>query len=106
MRKDMKEKLRVLFSNLCCSKCKNGFDENSIEIKRQENGLLVAHLTCQHCGKDFGVAFIGLSNLEVKSEPLEVQEGPEPISYYDVIDAHRFIKDLDEHWQDHLPKYK
>ncbi len=104
MNKKMKEKLKVMFENLCCSYCKNGFDEDSIEIKRQESGLLVAHLTCQHCGKNFGVAFIGISNLDIKSEPTEVQEGPEAISYDDVIDAHRFIKDLDEHWQEHLPK--
>ena len=92
MKKYMKEKLRVMFDNLCCSQCKNSFDENSIEIKRQEHGLLVVHLTCQHCGKSFGVAFVGISNVEVKSEPLEIQEGPDPINYDDVIDAHRFIK--------------
>ena len=104
LKKQMKNKLRVLFSNLCCSQCKNGFDEDSIEIVRQESGLLVVRLVCKYCGKSFGTAFLGLSNLEVKSEPLEVEDGPEPISYDDVIDAHRFIRDLDEHWQDHLPK--
>ena len=98
---DMEKKLRVLFDNLCCSQCKNGFDENSFEIKRDEDGLLVTHLKCQHCGKSFGVAFVGLSNLDVK-EPLEVQQGPDPIDYDDVIDAHRYIKNLDEHWQDYL----
>ena len=44
---------------------------------------------------------------EVKSEQdliMEVQEGPEPISYDDVIDAHRFIKNLDGNWHKHLPK--
>ena len=105
----MEKKLKVLFSNLCCSQCKCGFDEHSIEIKRQEKGLMVTHLVCQNCGKSFGVAFVGLSNVEVKDEnvePLEIQEGPKPISYDDVIDAHRFIKNLDEHWQDHLPKNK
>lgn len=103
----MKKKLKVLFENLCCSMCKNGFDEDSITIKREENGLLVVNLFCQHCGKNFGVAFVGISNLEVKDDnklPLEVQEGPAPISYDDVIDAHRFIRDLDEHWHEHLPK--
>ncbi|MBE7709965.1 MAG: hypothetical protein E7Z93_05920 [Cyanobacteria bacterium SIG32] len=99
----MKKKLKVLFDNLCCSQCKTGFDEDSIQIKRDEDGLLVTHLMCQHCGKSFGVAFLGLSSIEVK-EPLEVQDGPEPINYDDVIDAHRFIKNLDEHWQDFLPK--
>lgn len=105
----MEKKLQILFSNLCCSHCKCGFDENSIEIKRQEKGLMVTHLVCRNCGKSFGVAFVGLSNIEVKNDnvlPLEIQEGPAPISYDDVIEAHRFIKNLDEHWQDHLPKNK
>ncbi len=103
----MKKKLQALFSNLCCSVCKSGFDENSIIIKREEPGLSVVNLVCQNCGKNFGVAFLGFSNIEVKDESklaLEVQEGPDPISYDDVIDAHRFIKNLDEHWADHLPK--
>ncbi len=99
----MKKKIKVLFDNLCCSQCKASFDEDSIQIKREEEGLLVTHLVCQHCGKSFGVAFLGLNSIEVK-EPLEVQDGPEPINYDDVIDAHRFIKNLDEHWQDFLPK--
>ncbi len=103
----MEKSLKVLFSNLCCSHCKAEFDENSIQIKRREEGLIVTHLVCQHCGKSFGVAFVGVNNIAVKepdSIPLVVQEGPDPISYDDVIDAHRFIKDLDEHWQKHLPK--
>lgn len=103
----MKKKLKVLFENLCCSACKNGFEEESITIKRQEDGLLVINLSCTHCGKNFGVAFVGINDLDVKEpqiEPLEVQDGPEPITYDDVIDAHRFIRDLDEHWHEHLPK--
>ena len=99
----MKKKLKVLFDNLCCSQCKAGFDDESIVIKREEDGLLVTHLECKHCGKSFGVAFLGLNGIEVK-EPLEVQDGPEPINYDDIIDAHRFIKNLDERWQDFLPK--
>lgn len=103
----MKKKIKLLFKNLCCSACKADFDENSIEILRQEDGLSVVHLTCQNCGKSFGVAFLGLSNIELKDEDaniLEVQDGPEPINYDDVIDAHRFIKKLDAHWSDYLHK--
>ena len=99
---DMKKKLKNLFDNLCCSQCKNGFDENSITVSREEKGLLVTQLKCQHCGKSFGIAFLGLSPDNIKKEPLEVQQGPEPIDFDDVIDAHRFIKNLDEHWQDYL----
>jgi len=103
----MDKKLKVMFSNLCCSKCKAEFDERSIEIIRQEDGLIVTHLTCANCGKSFGVAFIGINNIEVKDPdklPLTVQEGPEPISADDVLDAHEFIKNLDGNWQEYLPK--
>ena len=103
----MKKKLKHLFDNLCCSQCRCGFDEDSIEIKREETGLLVTHLTCRNCGKSFGVAFLGLNNIELKNPEdmaLEVQEGPDAISYDDVIDAHRFIQSLDADWQKHLHK--
>ena len=103
----MKKKLNELFKNLCCSVCKEGFSEDSITIKRDEKGLLVTHLTCQKCGKQFGVAFIGFSDIEVKDNDklaLDVVEGPEPISYDDVIDAHRFIQNLDENWANYINK--
>ena len=80
----MKKKIGQLFNNLCCSQCKNSFDENSITIKREEEGFT-----------DFDINTY---------EPLEVQEGPDPINYDDVIDAHRFIQNLDADWQKHLPK--
>lgn len=103
----MKRKLSLLFKNLCCSICKHEFDENSFVIKRDEQGLLVTNLQCQNCGKNYGVAFLGFSEINVKDEtkiPLEVQEGPAPISYDDVIDAHRFIKNFDENWQNYINK--
>ncbi len=101
----MKKKLEKLFDNLCCSQCRNGFDEESITIKREEEGLTVINLSCKHCGKNFGVAFLGFSGIDVKNTaPLEVVEGPEPISYDDVIDAHRFIKNLDKDWNKYLPQ--
>ncbi len=101
----MKKKIEKLFNNLCCSQCRNNFDEDSIVIKREEEGLMVVSLQCKHCGKSFGVAFVGFTDIDVNNyEPLEVQEGPEPINYDDVIDAHRFIQSLDADWQKHLPK--
>jgi hypothetical protein len=99
----MKKKIQTLFNNLCCSHCKSCFTEESFSIKREEDGLVVAHLECKHCDKKFGVALLGFSNIEF-AEPLEVQEGPEAINYDDVIDAHRFIRDLDENWQQYIQK--
>ena len=101
----MKKKIEKLFNNLCCSQCKNNFDENSIVIKREEEGLMVVNLQCSRCGKNFGIAFVGFTDIDVKDyEALEVQDGPEPINYDDVIDAHRFIQSLEADWQKHLPK--
>lgn len=102
----MKKKIEKLFTNLCCSQCKNGFDENSVSIKRDEDGLLVISLECQKCGKNFGVAFLGFSGIDVKtSEPLEVVDGPEPITLDDVLDAHKFIQNLKGDWDKYLPKH-
>lgn len=101
----MKKNLGKLFKNLCCSVCKKGFDENSLSVKRDEAGLLVVNLQCRNCGKNYGIAFLGFSDIDVKDpEPFEVIEGPDPISYDDVIDAHRFIKNLDENWIKYLHK--
>lgn len=106
----MSKKIAILFKNLCCSICKSDFDENSVEIIRREDSMLVIRLVCQHCQKSFGVAFLGVDELDVKEQicdddlPLEVNSGAPAISVDDVLDAHKFIQNLDEHWLQYLPK--
>ena len=102
----MDKDFSLLFKELCCSRCKNDFDENSVEIIREEPQLLVVKLTCQTCGKDFGISFLGLNNIKVNSkQDLILEKNKRPnISADDVIDAHIFIKNLDENWQKYLPK--
>lgn len=97
-----------MFKNLCCSKCKSDFDEDSMKLLRKEDSMFVVRLVCQHCGKSFGVAFLGVSDIDVKDKndediTLNVQEGLPPITKDDVLDAHKFIKNLDEHWSQYLP---
>ena len=103
----MKKNIKKLFENLCCASCKCGFDEGSIFVRRYEQDLTVAQLVCKNCGRGYGIAFLGFSggiSIKGEEEPLEVQEGPDAINYDDVLDAHKFIQNLDEHWQDYLPK--
>lgn len=104
----MKRKVVTLFKELCCSSCKSDFDEKSVQIMREETNpdgeMIVLRLTCNECGKSFGVAFLGISDLELKNyteEDLALvpQSGPSPISTDDVLDAHKFIKKLDKNWQ-------
>ena len=102
----MDKKLNLLFKDMCCSRCKQDFDEASVEIVREEPFLLVVRLVCQHCNKSFGMAFLGLSHLNLKNEEdlvLKKKEDLPPITTDDVINAHNFIKNLDEHWQKYLP---
>lgn len=102
--KSKKRKIALLFKELCCSQCKSDFDENSVKIMREEDEMLVIKLICNDCGKSFGVAFLGISDFDLKNETdedlaLEVQDGAKPISTDDVLDAHKFIKDLDNNWK-------
>ncbi len=105
----MSDKIDVLFKNLCCSRCKSDFDEQSIKILRKENDVLVINLHCDKCGKDFGTAFLKTKNLNAEffdreKTPLRMIDDLPPISKDDVINAHEFIKELDEHWTKYLPE--
>ncbi len=111
----MKRKIATLFKELCCSDCKSDFDENSILIMREEKDseeeMLVFRLVCQKCGKSFGVAFLGISDFELKNYKeddlaLLFQKGADPINTDDVIDAHRFIRRLDKNWQKFIDNLK
>ena len=104
----MKRKIAALFKDLCCSACKSNFDEESVTIMREEKTpeeeMIVFRLSCPNCGKSFGVAFLGISDFELKNYSeddlaLQVQDGVAPISEDDVIDAHNFIKKLDNDWR-------
>lgn len=104
----MKRKIATLFKDLCCSACKSDFTEKSVVIMREENTpdeeMIVFRLVCQNCGKSFGVAFLGISDFDIKNYQedditLHVKDGNEPISVDDVLDAHKFIKKLDKDWQ-------
>lgn len=84
--------IKILFSNLCCSHCKNDFDKNSIEIKEHNEDLIFANLKCQKCGKDFGDIIFNFNRKSNIHLPLEAIEGPPPINADDVLNAHEFIK--------------
>ena len=105
----MEGKIDILFKNLCCSRCKSDFDEDSVKILRKEDLVTVINLKCNKCGKDFGTAFVGTKNLNAEffdrdKTPLRMIDDLPPISKDDVIDAHEFLKELDEHWTKYLPK--
>lgn len=104
--------IQKLFSDLCCSNCGHDFDEDSVFVLREEEGLFVLQVICPNCQKSFGVAILGMESIAVKDKEdaklaLQLKDFPEPISCDDVIDAHRFIQKMDKDWQKYIPdEYK
>lgn len=93
MKKLTQKDIKTLYSGLCCSRCKNEFDINSFNIIERDGDVLICNLLCEKCGKDFGEIVFNYNKKVEKHLPLEIVEGPPPISTDDVIDAHRFIKE-------------
>ncbi len=105
----MKKDVQKLFANLCCSNCRADFTEDSIKILREEDEFSVLQIVCNKCGKSFGIAFLGESGVALKGcrdedYALELQDGPDAVSVDDVLNAHKFIKNLGADWKKHLPK--
>lgn len=104
-----KNLINKLFSNMCCSQCKSDFTHDSIKVMRKENDLYVVQITCPKCGKSFGTAFFGQCSMKSKQTQeaedlaLQIQEGPAPICEDDVLDAHKFFRNLEEDWQKYIP---
>jgi len=96
--------IKHLLSNMCCSVCKQDFDEKSVTIIREEENLLVSKIVCTNCGKSFGLAFLGTAGVKDKKDtPLEFMQCPAPIDYDDVIAAHKFIDKLEKDWNKYIP---
>ena len=84
--------IKELLSNLCCSKCRNDFDIDSVNVKSVEGNIYFAELVCNKCGKNFGNIILNYNRISKTHSALNILDGPEPISIDDVIDAHEFIK--------------
>lgn len=98
----MKKEISLLLKNLCCSKCKSDFDENSIKFIYREKDYNVIHLFCSKCGKDFGMAYLNMNDKISEDEKdiilNDIRNTP-PITTDEVIDAHNQIKDFEKNWK-------
>lgn len=111
-----KSNIKKLLASMKCAECAKGFNENSFTVMRQEDGLFVLQVKCKKCSKGFGVAILGLDKNELlasinedftgSSEPESSEGEAKAIDYDDILDAHEFIKNLDENWRKFVAKKK
>jgi hypothetical protein len=108
--------IKEFFSNIRCTQCHNFFEESSINVVRHEHNYTVVRVICSHCGKNIGIAMLGLDKESIKNSmkqineenlikeiPLELTDSDDPITYDDVIDAHNFFYSLGSDWTKFLP---
>lgn len=88
------KEIKIIFKNLCCSKCRNDFTLESITVKEREGDILICNLKCQVCEMDFGDVVFNYHRKANSHLPMEIIDGPPPITSDDVINAHRFIKGM------------
>lgn len=109
--------IKEFFSNIRCTQCHNFFEEEAISLIRHENNYTVVRVTCSKCGKNIGMALLGIDKESMKNSvkclneederteiPVEIASNSEPITYDDVIDAHNFFYSLGNDWSKYLPE--
>ena len=103
--------IKLFFSKMKCTNCENPFNDEDIEILRQEDGYTVVRICCEHCQKNIGVAILGIDKDQMQKslemhQP-EVSYEPSPIDYDDVLEAKDFFQSLGDDWLKFIPsKYK
>lgn len=95
------------FNTLNCPKCMKNFSNESVNLVRKEKDYWVIKVNCLECFKPVGIAIVGIESFrdfdsELTSSELEKFSELPPISTNDVLDAHEFIKGLDDNWSKYI----
>lgn len=96
------ELIKEFFRHLRCSNCNNFFTNNCIQPVRSEKNSIIVRINCSHCGKNLGLAILGVDTGEYKNS-LNFDEPP-PITHEDVARAQKFFSGLGSDWMKYLPK--
>lgn len=101
--------IKLFFSKMKCSNCDHFFNEEDVTILRDEGDYIVARIYCNRCGKNVGIALLGLDR-EMMKKTLELSDTKsingikDPITYDDVLDAHSFFSSLGDDWIKFIPQ--
>ena len=65
--------IKLFFSKMKCSNCDHFFNEEDITVLRDEGDYIVARIYCSRCGKNVGIALLGLDR-EMMKKTLEASD--------------------------------
>lgn len=105
--------IQEYFQQKVCRFCSRKYEQEGIELLRQEPGVLVVRVSCSACGQPLGVAIVGTTPKAESKKPRSYGEWTKKdrtrlsklpkITYDDVLSAHQFFQNLGSDWSKHLP---
>ena len=98
--------VKLIFSKMICSCCDQQFTPDCVEIIRIEGNVAVVKIVCTHCGKNYGIAMVGIETIGGENEEQDevLTPGLPPINTDDVIEAHKFIESMGDDWTKYIPE--
>ena len=111
--------INEFFSHVKCVNCNEFFNNDAIQLVRQESNSIVVRIACVNCGKNLGLAILGIDRAGYKNSlgfsedthgnndmPISVNVNNDPITYDDVVEAHQFFSSLGDDWSKYLPNHE
>lgn len=108
--------IQNFFTRMNCNFCTQHFEPEDISLIREEDGIYIVNVFCNHCKTQNGVAMVGVelpegatahagySDPELTEDELERLSAFKPIQEDDVLDAHYFFQNLDADWARLIPE--
>ena len=106
--------IQNFFTRMNCNFCSHAFDTEDIQLLRQDEGIFIVNVFCNHCNTQNGVAMVGMEvpgqeltfqDPELTPDELERLGKFEAIKENDVLAAHDFFSGLDAGWMKHIPEH-
>lgn len=105
--------IQNFFTRMRCNFCSHPFEPEDIQLIRQDEGIFIVNVFCNHCNTQNGVAMVGVEvpgqdltfqDPELTQEELERLGKFQPIGADDVLDAHYFFSSLGDDWMKFIPE--
>lgn len=104
--------IQNFFTRMRCNFCSHSFEPDDIQLIRQDEGIYIVNVFCNHCRTQNGVAMVGVEmpeqqtyfeDPELTEQEIERLADLKPISADDVLEAHEFFSQLDSDWMKFIP---